>query len=167
MAVGIAMPFAVAVQGAITVLFTVYSPMMHRCDHFVDKLNFRGINRVNYLGMIILFCFYFIVAFLPVYFGSAMAKTFVEKSPQWLLDGLTVAGAMMPAIGFAMLMKIMLKKSYIAYFILGFLAVTYLNLPILAVALGALALALIVFFNRDRQDANSPKRPVSEVQDGI
>ncbi len=102
--------------------------MMHKCDQMVKNLNWRGVEWVNYFGIIILFCFYFIVAFLPIYFGADAASAMVQKAPQWLLDGLAVAGGMMPAIGFALLMKIMMKKTYIAYFILGFLAVTFLNL---------------------------------------
>lgn len=175
-AIGIAVPFAIAVQGCITILFTLYSPLMHKCDQMVEKLNWRGVEWVNYFGIMILFCFYFIVAFLPLYFGASTATALVQKSPQWLLDGLSVAGGMMPAIGFAMLMKIMLKKTYAPYFILGFLSVTYLNLPILAIALGALSIALIDYFNTTRSAAaeetdnhNSPNNHSAskEAKDGI
>lgn len=109
-AIGIAVPFSIAVQGCITLLFTLYSPMMHKCDEMVKKLNWRGIEMVNYFGILILFSFYFIVAFLPIYFGADAASAMVQKAPQWLLDGLAVAGGMMPAIGFSLLMKIMMKR---------------------------------------------------------
>lgn len=172
-AIGVAVPFAIAVQGCITLLFTAFSPMMHKCDKMVQALNWRGIERVNYLGITILFCFYFIVAFLPVYFGADAASVMVQKAPIWLLDGLDVAGGMMPAIGFSLLMKIMMKKTYVAYFILGFISVTFLNMPIIAVALGAFAIALIDFFNRSRNeqegDSNAPASSanVQEMEDGI
>ncbi|MCW2256625.1 PTS system N-acetylgalactosamine-specific IIC component [Providencia alcalifaciens] len=169
-AIGIAVPFSIAVQGCITLLFTLYSPMMHKCDEMVKNLNWRGIERVNYFGILILFLFYFIVAFLPIYFGAEAASAIVQKAPQWLLDGLAVAGGMMPAIGFSLLMKIMMKKTYVAYFILGFISVTFLHMPIIAVALGAFAIALIDFFNRTRNDNNdnggSPKA-AQEMNDGI
>ncbi|BET97352.1 PTS N-acetylgalactosamine transporter subunit IIC [Xenorhabdus taiwanensis] len=171
-AIGIAVPFSIAVQGCITLLFTIYSPMMHKCDEMVKKLNWRGVEWVNYFGMLILFLFYFIVAFLPIYFGADAASTMVRKAPQWLLDGLAVAGGMMPAIGFSLLMKLMMKKTYVAYFILGFISVTFLNMPIIAVALGAFAIALIDFFNRtgnnsnDDQDAGS-QTTEQEMNDGI
>lgn len=169
-AIGIAVPFSIAVQGCITLLFTLYSPMMHKCDEMVKNLNWRGIERVNYFGILILFLFYFIVAFLPIYFGAEAASAMVQKAPQWLLDGLAVAGGMMPAIGFSLLMKIMMKKTYVAYFILGFISVTFLHMPIIAVALGAFAIALIDFFNRTRNDNNdnggSPKA-AQEMNDGI
>ncbi|WP_340610359.1 PTS N-acetylgalactosamine transporter subunit IIC [Xenorhabdus bharatensis] len=172
-AVGIAVPFAIAVQGCITLLFTVYSPMMHKCDQMVKKRNWRGIEWVNYFGIIILFCFYFIVAFLPIYFGADTARFIVQQAPKWLLEGLSVAGGMMPAIGFALLMKVMMKKVYVAYFILGFISVTFLQLPIIAIALGGLAIALIDFFNRTRNDngnpqgTSSPSNSAEEMQDGI
>lgn len=170
-AIGVAVPFSIAVQGCITLLFTAFSPMMHRCDEMVKVLNWRGIERVNYLGMSILFFFYFIVAFLPIYFGADAASVMVQKAPRWLLDGLAVAGGMMPAIGFSLLMKIMMKKTYVAYFILGFISVTFLNMPIIAVALGAFAIALIDFFNRTRgeQDHNhaAPAGQAKEMENGI
>ncbi|MDR0217297.1 MAG: PTS sugar transporter subunit IIC [Enterobacteriaceae bacterium] len=175
-AIGIAIPFSIAVQGCITLLFTVYSPMMHKCDRMVKNLNWRGVEWVNYFGLIILFCFYFIVSFLPIYFGANEAREIVQKAPRWLLEGLSVAGGMMPAIGFALLMKIMMKKTYVAYFILGFISVTFLKLPMIAIALGAFAIALIDFFNRTRNDqfhsddaqaASSQSSSSKEMQDGI
>ena len=167
-AIGVAVPFSIAVQGCITLLFTLFSPMMHRCDRMVKELNWRGIERVNYLGISILFIFYFVVAFLPIYFGADAASAMVQKAPGWLLDGLAVAGGMMPAIGFSLLMKVMMK-TYVAYFILGFISVTFLKLPILAVALGALAIALIDFFNTQRGAAEATARPApqEDAEDGI
>jgi PTS system N-acetylgalactosamine-specific IIC component len=63
----------------------------------------------------------------------------------------------------------MMKKTYVAYFILGFISVTFLKLPILAVALGALAIALIDFFNSQRAGADPLKQPVpqEDAEDGI
>ncbi|PHM74252.1 PTS N-acetylgalactosamine transporter subunit IIC [Xenorhabdus kozodoii] len=164
-AIGIAVPFSIAVQGCITLLFTLYSPMMHKCDDMVKKLNWRGVEWVNYFGILILFFFYFIVAFLPIYFGADVASEIVQKAPQWLLDGLAVAGGMMPAIGFSLLMKLMMKKTYVAYFILGFISVTFLKMPIIAVALGAFAIALIDFFHRTRDDNQGVT--TQEMNDGI
>ncbi|RLR17885.1 hypothetical protein D8L93_05560 [Sodalis-like symbiont of Bactericera trigonica] len=130
----------IAMQGCITLLFTLFSPLMHHCGRLVSRGDWRGIERINHLGLTVLFLFYLVVAYLPVYFGADAASAMVARALQWLLDGLAVAGGMMPAIGFSLLMKIMLKQHYVAYFILGFLGVTFLKLPIIAIALGALSL---------------------------
>ncbi|MCP1124650.1 PTS N-acetylgalactosamine transporter subunit IIC [Bacillus sp. 3103sda1] len=145
-AIGIAVPFAVAVQACITLMFTAFSPVMHKADQYAQEANTKGIERINYLGILTLFAFYFVIAFLPIYFGADAAKGVVEALPKWLISGLGVAGGMMAAIGFAMLLKIMLKKQYVAFLIVGFILVTYMKLPVIAVALIGVAIALYDYF---------------------
>lgn len=163
-AIGIAVPFAVAVQAAITFIFTIFSFLMHKADKYAEEANTNGIDKVNYLGLVILFVFYFVIAFLPIYLGADKAAAIVGAIPQWIIDGLSVAGGVMPAIGFAMLLKIMLKKEYIAFLILGFLLVTYMQLPILALALIGLCIALYDFFSKNNANTTVVKE---EFEDGI
>lgn len=153
-AIGIAVPFAVAVQACITLMFTAFSPVMHKADQYAQEANTKGIERINYLGILTLFVFYFVIAFLPIYFGADAAKGVVETLPKWLISGLGVAGGMMAAIGFAMLLKIMLKKQYVAFMIVGFILVTYMNMPVIAVALVGIAIALYDYFKENSGDGS-------------
>ncbi|MBU5465422.1 PTS sugar transporter subunit IIC [Virgibacillus sp. MSJ-26] len=162
-AVGVAIPFAVAVQALITLFFTAFSPVMHKADEFALNANYRGIEYINYLGIAILFVFNALIAFLPIYFGANQAAAIVESVPEWIIDGLGVAGGILPAIGFAMLLKIMLKKEYIMFMIVGFVLAAYLELPILAIALIGLAIALYDFY-KSKQD---PPAREEEITDGI
>jgi PTS system N-acetylgalactosamine-specific IIC component len=170
-AVGIAVPFAVAVQGCITLLFTVYSPIMHKMDAYAAKADTRGIDMLNYLGPVILFVFYFIISFLPIYFGADKAGAIVNMLPAWLISGLGVAGGIMPAVGFAMLLKIMFKINYAPFFAIGFVLVAYLQLPILAVAvLGVSIAAYDYFINKGGEGEVKPVpaaagAPVKEEED--
>ncbi|MFB4168366.1 PTS N-acetylgalactosamine transporter subunit IIC [Virgibacillus sp. JSM 102003] len=167
-AVGVAIPFAVAVQGLITLFFTAFAPMMHKADKFALDANYRGIEGINYLGIAILFVFNALIAFLPIYFGAEEAAAFVETVPQWIIDGLSIAGGIMPAIGFAMLLKIMMKVEYVMFFIVGFVLAAYLELPILAIALIGLAIALYDFYqnkNKPGPDNQGPRE--EEIADGI
>ncbi|MGI6127264.1 MAG: PTS sugar transporter subunit IIC, partial [Planifilum sp.] len=56
-AVSIAVPFAVAVQGAITLLFTIYSPVMHRMDRCAAESRPRATELLHLSGMAVLFLF--------------------------------------------------------------------------------------------------------------
>ncbi|CDQ38445.1 MULTISPECIES: PTS N-acetylgalactosamine transporter subunit IIC [Virgibacillus] len=164
-AVGVAIPFAVAVQGLITLFFTVFAPVMHKADQFALEANGKGIERINYLGLVILFIFNAVIAFLPIYFGAEKAAAFVETVPQWIIDGLSVAGGIMPAIGFAMLLRIMMKVEYIMFFIVGFILAAYLELPILAIALIGLAIALYDYYQNKHKQGPTPEE--GEITDGI
>lgn len=166
-AVGVAVPFAVAVQMGITLLFSAMSAVMSKCDQMAENANTRGIELVNYFALLVLGVFYFLCAFLPVYFGADHAGKLVASLPKDLIDGLGVAGGIMPAIGFAVLLKIMMKNVYIPYFILGFVAAAWLKLPVLAIALGAVALAMIDFMRQSKKDTNTSVNQVEESQDGI
>lgn len=140
-AVGIAVPFAVAGQALITLLFTAYSPIMHKMDTYAIEGDTKSIDRLNYLGPVFLFIFFFIISFLPIYFGAEQAAAIVGLLPAWLIKGLGIAGGIMPAVGFAMLLKIMFKWTYAPFFAFGFVAAAYLELPILAVAILGVAIA--------------------------
>ena len=139
---------------------------MSRCDRMAANADTRGIERVNYLALLALGTFYFLCAFLPIYFGAEHAKTAIDVLPERLIDGLGVAGGIMPAIGFAVLLKIMMKNVYIPYFIIGFVAAAWLKLPVLAIAAAALAMALIDLL-RKSPEPTQPAAPKEEFEDGI
>ncbi|MEC6796508.1 MULTISPECIES: PTS N-acetylgalactosamine transporter subunit IIC [Photobacterium] len=164
-AVGVAVPFAVAVQMGITLLFSAMSAVMSKCDQMAGNADTKGIETVNYFALLVLGSFYFLCAFLPVYFGAEHAGTMVQMLPQQLIDGLGVAGGIMPAVGFAVLMKIMMKNIYIPYFILGFVAAAWLQLPILAIASAATAMAIIDFMRKP--EPAQPTKPQEDCEDGI
>lgn len=164
-AIGIAVPFAVAVQAAITFIFTLFSFFMHKADTYAEAADTKGIENINYLGMIILFIFYFVIAFLPIFFGANEAAAIVQAIPEWIIKGLSVAGGIMPAIGFAMLLKIMLKKEYMGFLILGFLFVIYGHLPILGLALVGLCIAMYDYFSSNNKQTVQPVK--EDYEDGI
>ncbi len=163
-AVGIAVPFAVAAQAGITLLFTAFSPVMHKADKYAADADTGGIERINYMGMAILFISYFICGFLPIFFGADKAATIVGMIPTPFIEGLTVAGKMMPAIGFAMLLKIMLKKEYVCFLIGGFVLVTWFKISVIGLALVGLAIAMYDYYASESRGTQIVKE---EFEDGI
>lgn len=167
-AVGIAIPFAVAVQACITLLFTFFSPIMHKADKYAENTDYSGIEKINYLGMGLLFIFYFTVTFLPILLGAETAKNIVELLPSWLIAGFGVAGGLMPAIGFAMLLNIMFKKNFIIFFVLGFILSTYLNIPVIGIATIGFIIAMYDYYINKKLDNLEIKEKVEEEYvDGI
>lgn len=166
-AVGVAVPFAVAVQMGITFLFSIMSGVMSRADRMAASADTKGIERINYLALLALGVFYFLCAFMPIYFGAEHAKTAIDVLPERLIEGLGVAGGIMPAIGFAVLLKIMMKNAYIPYFILGFVGAAWLKLPVLAIAAAALAMALMELMRKDPVPAQPSRIQKEEFEDGI
>ena len=53
-------------------------------------------------------------------FGENIVNTLVEKMPEWLTGGLSVAGGLLPAVGIAILLRYLPVKKYISYLLIGF-----------------------------------------------
>lgn len=78
------------------------------------------------------------------YFGADIVQNFLNSIPKFVMDGLSIATGILPAYGLALLLKPLLDKKSVIFFLLGFALVTYLNLSLTAVAFFGLAIALIL-----------------------
>ena len=70
--------------------------------------------------------------------------TMVNAIPEVITDGLTVAGNLLSALGFSMLLSTMLSKKLFPYFLFGFLVVAYSGLDLIGLTLFACILAFIM-----------------------
>ncbi|WP_430602989.1 PTS system IIC component [Enterococcus sp. DIV0724b] len=143
----------------------------HRIDSNIEAMNYKGIERNFLLGALP----WALSRALPVFFALSFGGGFVDNvvgylntDLKWLGDGLSVAGAVLPAVGFAILLRYLPVKKHLSYLILGFVltallttvfgniqllggavagvakdfAPMFTNLPMLAIALIGFALAL-------------------------
>ena len=107
----------------------------------------------------------FIIGILSALSRPAL-EAFVNALPKWLISGFGVAGGLIPAIGFAMILSVMLKKELTPYVILGYICVAYLELPTMAVALVGSVFALIAYYqNNNKPAAVLETAQTSEVED--
>lgn len=133
-AIGIGVPFAVLMQGILTLLRTALAMLMPFADHAAQKADTKGLGKIQFGSLAIVFVCYFAIAFLPVYLGADKAQFIVSIMPEWIINGLTVAGGIMPAIGFAILLNTMFRMEYAIFMVVGFIMAAYAGFPILAVA---------------------------------
>ena len=90
---------------------------------------------------------YGILAFLCAYLAQNPMQVFVNSLPEVITHGLEVAGGILPAVGFGMLLRTMMKAKYTPYLIAGFLMACFCDMPnLLPVALLGVIFALIDFF---------------------
>lgn len=92
------------------------------------------------------FLFRFIPTFLCCYFGQNAVQAVMAASPQWLIDVMTIFGNPMCLVGFAILMKLLVKKpTDLIYFVVGFAFVSVLKADMVTVLVFALLFALTEF----------------------
>lgn len=122
LAVGLAIPFAVFGQYAVTLTFTIMSGLMAKADKAAENADPKGIAMVNYTEMAILGCLFGILAVAGVYGASALGDSLRAFSFQWswVMAGLDAAGGAMKFVGFAILMKVMMSGEMWGFLFAGF-----------------------------------------------
>lgn len=146
-AMAIVVPVALIGQIIVTLMFALYSGMMSYGDKAAAKANTKGIDFTVYLQLGIRFVLFGGISFLFVMYGADVIKDIIAALPQKLVNGFGTAGGMMPAIGFALLLNIMLKKEYFGFLILGFVLAAYLKLDLVAVTLLAISVAFYDYYS--------------------
>lgn len=147
-ALALSFPFAVLFQFVTTFLYTFFAGNAKMATKAIEEgkyKKFAFIAHSTYLGLAVSG---FVIGILSALSRPAL-QTFVEALPKWLISGFSVAGGLIPAIGFAMILSVMLKKELTPYVILGYVLVAYLELPTMAVALVGTIFATIYYFQKD------------------
>ena len=85
------------------------------------------------------------------YLGVPVIKDVLAMIPEFIINGMDVAAGMLPAIGFAMLARMIITKELSPYLLAGFLLAAYVNVPVFGVALAGLVIAALVFFKELKQ----------------
>lgn len=141
-AVATAIPFALLGQYAITLTFTLMSPLMSKADAYAHEANPKGIAKLNYFAMGLLGLLFGLIVVAFFFVGAEFGETITKKAPDWLINGFNVAGGMMKFVGFAILLKVMMSRELWGFYFIGF------ALAIIVMAIGTLsgpALLILAF----------------------
>lgn len=140
--ISLALPIGILAQLLIMLAWNINIGLMHRADEFINQGDIKGVERTHLMGLPIFFLVFFIPTFLAIYFGSGAVSSLVEMMPDVLTEGLEIASGILPAVGMAMLLKMMDFQKYWAFFLFGFVLTVYLELDVLAVSLIAFSIVM-------------------------
>lgn len=171
-AIGLSLPFSFLMQYILLFYYSSFSFFMKGADEAADEANINKMTTINMGLTVFVGLTYAVIVFLSAYIAQDAMKALVESMPEWLTHGFDIAGGILPAVGFGMLLKVMMKGQYTPYLIIGFVMSSFLPFSnLLPVALVGLALALIVFNLEKNQEELLSQVKFSdsnaEEQDGI
>ncbi len=117
----------------------------HRVDAAIERFDYKGIERNYLLGALPWALSRALPVFLALAFGGAFVQAIVDgvAGVKWLAAGLTLAGRMLPGLGFAILLRYLPVKRNLHYLALGFgltamLTVLYSNIQTLGGAVSSI-----------------------------
>lgn len=122
----------------------------HRADRYAEEGNYKGVEMCNVLGILPWTLSRVIPVFIGLAFGEQVVNAINTWIPTWAMAGLKAAGAILPAMGIAILMRYLPIKKFWPYFLIGFVLLAFGSqfFSVLGVALVGLALAAIYVMNQ-------------------
>ncbi|MED4839210.1 PTS sugar transporter subunit IIC [Weizmannia sp. CD-2023] len=144
-AITFGLPVAVIMQFLNTFLMTSYSVLMHRVDKLIDDLKEKQMIFIHIICGMITASMYAVLTFIVIYFGNNAIESVVKGLPDWANNGLNAVAVILPALGFALLLNILMEKTLIPFFIAGFAITAFSGLNTIAVTLLGVAAALFVY----------------------
>lgn len=153
-AIALAVPIGLIGAQLTNIRYIINGFLVDPCDNAFENLQF---GKYTLLAIVIPYfislALYGTVTFCAVYFGSTAVESIFEVIPQWVLNGLSCAGGILPATGFAVTIMVIGQKKLIPFFIIGYFVVKFFGLGTLPVGIFAVCIALLISFGFEREDA--------------
>ncbi len=143
-ALALAVPISILAEMAISGLFVFRAVFNKRFATYAEEGDYKKLQRLHVLSGILKPLLMGLITFTALLLGADVMKAFLDSIPVWVNDGLKVAGNMLPALGFALLLNLMFNKKVAPYFFLGFVLTSYLKLPVIAIGALGVIVALII-----------------------
>ncbi|HPX32484.1 MAG TPA: PTS sugar transporter subunit IIC [Erysipelotrichaceae bacterium] len=140
----LAVPIAVITTSLQDILWALYSFSSKIADKYAEEGNDKGVYLVMFLEGIGNILLKFLIVFLAWMYGSETVVALVNKIPEPIMNGMANAGGVLPAIGMAILISMIMNKNNAPYFFLGFILVAFFNMPTIGIAV----LGMIIIYLR-------------------
>jgi mannose PTS system EIIC component len=143
-AIPIAIPLGIIGLQVKTLLYVgVVGPFAPKFDSMAQDGNVKGIAKLHFGLWTLQWFVYSLIPFFAILFGSNATQQILEKIPEVIVHGLSIAGNLLPAVGMAMLLKILWDNKVAVYFFFGFVLIAYFQTPLIAVAVIAVIIAIV------------------------
>ena len=135
---------------------TVNVVFVHMGDKYAEDGNAKGIAICNVvLPTILSFFMRFPVPFLANMYGADAVQNFMNSVPTWLTEGFSVAGGLLPALGFALTLFVIGKKQLMPLFFIGYFLVIVSKITVFEAAIFGVCVILLImtFSNKKAEEA--------------
>jgi PTS system mannose-specific IIC component len=118
---------------------------IHKAMACSDKADWKGMGTWLWASQIPALGVWMLPMILLTTVGSSYVQAIINAIPDWLNRGLTVASGMLPALGFAILLRQLPMKKYGYFILFGFVLAAYMGLGVLAIAMLGVVICALLF----------------------
>lgn len=146
-ALALAVPISILAEMLLSALFVFRSTFNKLFASYAEEGNYRKVQRLHLLSGLLKPLLMGLIGWLSLQLGAGVMKSALDHIPGWVNAGLQVAGNILPALGFALLMNLLFHKKVAPYFFLGFVLAAWMKLPVIAIGALGVIIAFLVTNN--------------------
>lgn len=122
---------------------TLSTALVHAGDKAAAEGNFAGIERFHFIALLLQGLRIAVPAALLVAVPTSAVQSVLNAMPNWLNEGMQIGGAMVVAVGYAMVINMMATREVWPFFALGFALAAISQLTLIAMGVIGVAIAFI------------------------
>jgi len=145
------------------VLMSFWAPVI---DWAADSGEGKNVFIAHFGGALVMNLAMAIPTFLGVFVGAEPVANLVNVIPAAVTNGFNAAAGLLPAVGMALLLRMLWDNKIAIYFLLGFVLFEYLGMPMIAVAAVG-AVILVVTALRDLETIDLKNKIKSLRESGV
>lgn len=145
----------------------LFIPIMNqKADSYALDGDYKGVERMHLISGFGLSLMLALIVTISYMVGSGTIGNLLGMIPEFVQNGLAVATGLIPALGFAMLARLLINREVAPYFFLGFAVAAYLQIPVTGIAIfGAIVAVVVVNLRNVRGKAQGTQTTSGEVID--
>jgi fructoselysine and glucoselysine-specific PTS system IID component len=151
-ALALAVPISILAEMLLSALFVFRSTFNKLFASYAEEGNYRKVQRLHLLSGALKPLLMGLIGWLSLQLGAGAMRSVLDHIPGWVNAGLQVAGNVLPALGFALLMNLLFHKKVAPYFFLGFVLAAWMKLPMIAIGALGVIIAFLVTNNMPGAD---------------
>lgn len=119
--------------------------ILRKFDKACENAEVNKIPKLHFLCFAIWSTFWFVLTFVTVQFGSAVVGDFFNSLPEAINNGISAGTAILPALGFALLINAIWNKQTAAFYFIGFALASYLGMDTIGISVLAACIGVLFF----------------------
>lgn len=136
---------------------TISTVLVHAGDKAALEGNFSAIERFHFAALLLQGLRIAVPAALLVAVPTEVVQGVLKAMPAWLNEGMQIGGAMVVAVGYALVINMMATREVWPFFALGFALAAVTQLTLIAMGVIGVAIAFI-YLNLSKQGGNGGGR---------
>ena len=139
----VAIPLAVAGLFLTMIVRTLSVGLVHTADASAKKGDFKAVERAHFVALLLQGLRIAIPAAFLIAIPASAVQDALKLMPEWLNGGMAVGGAMVVAVGYAMVINMMATREVWPFFAIGFVLAAVSDITLIGFGAIGVAIALI------------------------